>query len=692
VFVGTGSFAFAPPLAVERTQLRRVLGDSTLEGPITAAVFLFADTTLAELERRVRFEDGAVAGGAAARVGDALDFLIEGRGRRVDPTLMAALLNGASNGWFAAYVKRARGEDVLVRIDPLDAEEVQLLRRGHQELQRTETVCQFQRDADLRGRVAAGEEHPDAAQVVDYRLDSRIGGNYEFSARVAARLVARRPEGPWLRFDLFSELDVDSVLGPDGAPLPFVRTDKNPDLWVRMAAPLAAGDSLTIRFVYHGPLIEFGRILDQFDIPARIPRALDNWAYIRSTWSWFPRYGAADPAPMDLTFRTPRDMRFASVGRLVDTRDDGDAVVTHWATERPTRFASFNVGDLQAFDVTDARIPPVTVLYNREAHETIRSLIPTAFTAERQVGDDVANSLAFFTQRFGQPLFHHYYATEIPYSHGQAFPGLIHLTWYTFLGLSDRGDDQSFRAHEIAHQWWGVGVEPASYRDWWLSEGFAEFAGLWYMQIALGNNDSYFRQLRDARDEIRRRRAEAAPIALGPRAAENASGQYELMVYEKGAWVLHMLRNLMLDYRTMSDDRFAATLREFYETYRGRRATTADFQRIVERHVGAPMDWFFREWVDGTAVPTYVYSWRAEPQPDGRYLVRLRVRQEGVPDDFEMDVPLHVVFPGSDEAYVRVQVKGPITETQFALPIQPRQLELNPLESVLAETRQERWR
>src|SRR2546427_7448220 len=49
------------------------------------------------------------------------------------------------------------------------------------------------------------------------------------------------------------------------------------------------------------------------------------------------------------------------------------------------------------------------------------------------------------------------YATEIPYFHGQAFPGMIHLSWATFLSQSDQGSDQSFRAHEMAHQWWGIG-------------------------------------------------------------------------------------------------------------------------------------------------------------------------------------------------------------------------------------------
>src|SRR5512135_1600402 len=103
-FVGTGNFAFAPPTAVERAQARRILGDSVLDGPITAAVFLFADSTLAQLERRVRFGAGTPDPAAEGRVGDALGFLVQGREHWVDAGLMEALLDGATTGWFAAYV------------------------------------------------------------------------------------------------------------------------------------------------------------------------------------------------------------------------------------------------------------------------------------------------------------------------------------------------------------------------------------------------------------------------------------------------------------------------------------------------------------------------------------------------------------------------------------------------------------
>jgi aminopeptidase N len=319
-------------------------------------------------------------------------------------------------------------------------------------------------------------------------------------------------------------------------------------------------------------------------------------------------------------------------------------------------------------------------------------VLPGQRKPQEQVGADVANSLAFFANVFGRPPFAHYYATEIPYWHGQAFPGLIHLSWWTFQDNDQSGEQETFRAHEMAHQWWGIAVEPADYRDAWLAEGFATFSGLWYMQLILRDNDKYFRHLRDWRRSIRAERDDAPPIALGSRALERDPAQYDLIVYRKGAWVLHMLRNLMLDLRTMDDARFTAMMRDFYESYRGRRASTRDFQRVVERHIGGSMDWFFDEWVYGTAIPTYTLSWRAEPGSESRYLLRLRIRQEDVPEGFGMLVPLLIEFADGGQALVRVTVRGPLTETQVRLPGEPKRVQLNPLESVLAEVQEEGWR
>src|SRR5207247_3134447 len=76
---------------------------------------------------------------------------------------------------------------------------------------------------------------------------------------------------------------------------------------------------------------------------------------------------------------------------------------------------------------------------------------------EEEVGADVANSLAFFTRVYGPPLFDRYYAAEIPFSYGQAFPGLMYLPVWTFQAMSYSAYAEILRSREAAPQWWGAG-------------------------------------------------------------------------------------------------------------------------------------------------------------------------------------------------------------------------------------------
>lgn len=693
-FAGAGSLTFQPPLLVEQFNLQRVLGDTGISGPITAAAFVFTDSTAEELKRQLTFESRGLGDLGTARdaVSDALDYLIDDRSHSAPSTLTTALLNQSASGYFAAYVKRARGESVMIEYDPLETEEMALYRRGKMPGQRVETVCRFQRSQDLAANVSETDEHPQLLDVGPYDIDATIEGNLKFSAHATLRLAGRTEPQRWAVFYLYHELDVDSI-SAGGQALTFYRRDHATPLWVRFPRAIGPGDTLSLRISYHGPLIALSSIMEEL-IPKEYLRelgpALDSWVDIKSEFLWYPIYSSPERYDMRLTFHTPRNLQFASIGRRVRADTSDKVITTQWITEYPTNTASFNIGKFEEFQIRDPRIPPVTVHINADAHRILQKLIPHSRSGAEDVGSDIANSLSFFTQMFGPPLFHHYYATEAPQSHGAAFPGLVRLSWQTYLSYSTKGSDESFRAHEIAHQWWYYGVEPATYRDAWLSEGFSEFSGLWYMQTVLRDNEKYLKKLRDARDEIRHERGKAAPIGLGTRASESWRGDYSLMTYQKGAWVLHMLRNLLLDINTMREDRFQAMMRDYYTTFRGKRVTTQDFQRMVEKHLGQPMDWFFDEWVYGTAIPTYTLSWKAETDSAGKPALRLRVRQRDVPPGFGMYVPVLIKFQ-QGEAMVRILVRDTTTNAIIRVPTKPTSVVLNPLESVLADVKTESW-
>ncbi|MGH7536639.1 MAG: M1 family aminopeptidase, partial [Gemmatimonadales bacterium] len=167
---------------------------------------------------------------------------------------------------------------------------------------------------------------------------------------------------------------------------------------------------------------------------------------------------------------------------------------------------------------------------------------------------------------------------------------------------------------------------------------------------------------------------------------------YDIIVYKKGAWALHMLRVLMLDLKTMNEDRFTAAMRDFFQTYSGKRASTDDFRRTIERHTGSDMQWFFRQWIYAAEVPSYRVAWRSEPAENGQVRVKLRVRQEGVPDDFLMYVPVTLDLGKDRVARVRVKVTGKQSDIELPLmPAEPKGLKFNDFEGVLAEVKTEGW-
>jgi hypothetical protein len=675
VFRGRGMFSFAPTAAVERERLRRLEKADSLASPFSELLLVFADGTLEELEAAVKFAPGANAGDVRGVVKQGLEFLADEDSRTFEPDLMSAFLNGERSELFYAHVKRSGGGPLMFMLNPNEFEAVRLLskisRRGYS--RRSEVVTQFPLQGRPRGGRVKGERLRQAdirSYVIDASLLPSLTAEIGFTASAAVEIVADTTVGPWVVFELFEKLRVDSARWEGGDRATVVRGKESPLLWVQLDRQIQPGEARTLRLYYRGDLID--RYGDSF--------------LIKSSAAWYPRsLEGRSLAKFDLSFTTGSRYLLASVGDRMDSTASGRTVRTRWVTPGPIRNASFNLGLFKGHNVQEKDAPPVTVMGSEEAHRKTRE----------RVGADVSKSLKFFQEVYGPLPVSRFYATEIPAYHGEAFPGMIHLSALTFESTRDDGEDELFRAHEVAHQWWGIGVDFASYHDQWLSEGFSNFSGLWYLQTVRKNNDKYFDMLRRWRSSILLREGEPGPISLGYRVfatRDDDLNDYQTVVYKKGAWVMHMLRILMLDLKTMNEDRFTGMMKEFYRKYEGRRASTEDFQRVVERHIGTEMGWFFDQWVHSTAIPTYRVAHRSEPAENGQFRVRLKVRQEGVPESFQMYVPVTLDLGKDRVARVRVKVKGPVSEIELPLmPAEPKSVKFNDLEGVLGEVKTVGW-
>jgi hypothetical protein len=294
--------------------------------------------------------------------------------------------------------------------------------------------------------------------------------------------------------------------------------------------------------------------------------------------------------------------------------------------------------------------------------------------------------------------------TEQPIrGYGQSWPNLIFLPYDSLLdattrnslGLSRSGAARDFynivAIHEMAHQWWGHLVGWKTYHDQWLSEGMAEHAAALYVRQFEPNNwDTYWDIRRTwllSKNSSGYRPVDAGPIWLNDQLDDQSQGNSRL-IYHKGAYVLEMLRAIMYEAKN-GDNRFLAMMRDFAKTHAAQNPSTQDFQRIVEKHMGEPMDWYFKQWVYGSEIPTYDFSYKLSDAGSGQTELALTITQSGVSEDFRMRLPVYVTISGSQRYLGTIQVTGTKPySTGIKLPLRPEKITLDPGHSILANIRQ----
>jgi aminopeptidase N len=159
--------------------------------------------------------------------------------------------------------------------------------------------------------------------------------------------------------------------------------------------------------------------------------------------------------------------------------------------------------------------------------------------------------------------------------------------------LLDDPADVWLEAHEFAHQWWGNGVTCVAWTHFWLNEGLATFMADAFKEHRFGRA-VYLKEIETSRARYERARQAGHdkplvfPDWVHPTADDRA------IVYHKGAYVLHLLRE------ELGERRFWDGLRAYTRTYMGKSVTTADFQRAMERTSGADLTGFFQRWVYAT--------------------------------------------------------------------------------------------
>jgi aminopeptidase N len=295
-------------------------------------------------------------------------------------------------------------------------------------------------------------------------------------------------------------------------------------------------------------------------------------------------------------------------------------------------------------------------------------VFPEHYSTAQGTFAETVDMITFFANRFGEYPFvnEKYSMAEI------GFYGAIEKQTKTIMGGVSSGWYMTV-CHELSHMWFGDMISPTSWHHCWINEGFATYCeALWWEEkYGTAEYHSYMDDLKYW---------QGGTIYL-----EDITDPFQIFLqicYDKGAWVLHMLRHAVGDSTFFDIVRTYATDPRFMY----KNASTEDFQEVSELVSGKDLAAFFDQWIYDEYYPRYLYWWSSLPAQRGRYQVTVGIRQTqgmlGRRPIFVMPIDLLFHLPGGDTLLV-VPNDDSLKIYQFEFAETPLGLELDPDEWIL---------
>lgn len=698
LFKGDGIFTLEPPLPSEMRNLKLLTREPEFSEHFAELVIRFTDDTLDQLKRASAATQGATTGAPLGYLGEVEAALRGNLHYNLSARILQDILSSRPGGLFLAFIngKRYSGK-LLYMIDPhgvprlggypgylpdmeVAPEEVALLTYDEN---RFGVWASFHLAAEYASGQAKSTQQNRVIEIQKQQLDTTIEKSGKLDAAAVTTFVTLDDGVRTVPFDLFRKLRVQKVTAGDGTPLRFIQEDRDQDwdYWAILPRELKRGETFSIKTEYSGK-------------EAVLNEGGGNYFPIART-NWYPSTTFGDYAEYEMTFHIPRGMKMVATGALLEEKNEGDWNVSRWNSEVPQAVAGFNFGRMKR---TEAKLSKPEYLVESYANEdqpdwirnivhatedampvqgSQRTLIYQPTLGNMNTTDLMKKALAegqlsiqLFSDYYGAPSYKRTAITQqVTCNFGQSWPDLVYLPLCSF--LDDTTRHQLFRnymgldpfyfkvvtAHEVAHQWWGHAVGFNSYRDQWMSEGFAEFSAALYLQVALQNMEdyrgfwAYQHRLLTEKNQFGFRPVEVGALTLGYRLNTSRTGfdVAQNLIYPKGAFVLHMLRMMMWSPQT-GDATFKAMMHDFVSKYMNHPVSTEDFKSTVEKHMtqemdvlgNRRMDWFFDHFVYGTTLPNYDFRYSLDRGSDGATVLSVKLTQSNVDGKFRMLVPLYL--------------------------------------------------
>ncbi len=684
VFFGRGEARFTPRHAVERQQLRRFTGSDSLVGRFDWLVLRsINDQYQLKNLSLIPEEDGGIPEQVTKFVTDSETYLLKHRGFNLASRMLTEWVLGDSKFVLVAFRNLAEDDRFppiyYYAYDPYAHESIRLFQHRPKRIGKPfYTVCSYP-----EGDYLAPPPKP-TLRITKYNGWLQIDNKGFVRADLGADVFTGGKKVKLLYFQLSNLLTLSAVKDEAGDSLHFIREPEESGFTVFFPDSAAPKDTLRLLFTYTGQLME--------------KNAEGNW-FLKDRIYWHPRLGYYRRAKYKLIFKCPANLQIVSLGRLVKDWYENGWHLSYFIQDTPAKASLFAMGNF----TRDAFWGPDSVFIEIFSRSKNRD------GAFRRILADVANSLYFYSRYLAPYKFKTLKIVEAPRLDSQGFPGFINLTWMSF-SRQNQGVMEALRSHEVAHQWWGNHVGWRTYRDQWLSEGFAEYMSALYLAWATPSSGLFHEILRAWRDDIieggnigvslglRRfgfskqvlknsELKDTGPVYLGHRLGQKEPLDYYLFVYEKAAYILHMLRYYLMDDKTGSDEKFWQLLRSFTDRYSDQEPSTYEFMQFVSDFLQEDMSWFFNQWIMNNDIPSFEYSYQTVRQPEGYFVVGDVIQKE-VPGTFRAHVPVRIIFKQQPDWRGRIEVVGDSAGFRFG-PFEeaPKAFEFNVDYAILAKVK-----
>jgi len=319
----------------------------------------------------------------------------------------------------------------------------------------------------------------------------------------------------------------------------------------------------------------------------------DNWP--NRGHNWIPCNDVpGDKAPVEFIVTAPQHYQVVANGLQVEeTNLDNNLRLTHWKEEVPlaTKIMVIGVADFAVNLAGTVNCVPVYSWVYPE--DRVKGFYDYALTVD---------ILSYFMKSVGPYGYKKLANVQSKTTYG----GLENANTIFYHENSITGDrkKEDLLAHEVAHQWFGDMATEKKFAHIWLSEGFATYFTILYFENKYGKDSAAQMRIKDRQEIIAFSKTDNNPVVN-----ESVTDYMDLLTvnsYQKGGWVLHMLRH------ELGDSAFWKGIREYYATYAGRNADTEDLRKILEKVSGKKLETFFRQWLYTPGQPKLNITWRTD--------------------------------------------------------------------------------